>query len=44
MTGVSLLGMQKEKKGIAEDFRGAMIQTDFFQMRENFASITIGQY
>lgn len=40
---MSLLGMQREKKSITESFRGIMIQADLFQMREKFASITIGQ-
>lgn len=38
-----LLGIQKEKKGIIEDFRSTITQADLFQMRENFANITTGQ-
>lgn len=35
--------MQKEKKGITEDFGGTIIQADLFWRRAIFANIAIGQ-
>lgn len=43
MTDVTLLRMQKGKKGITEYFRGTIIQADTFQMRAIFANIAIGR-
>ena len=39
---MTFLGMQEEKKGITEDFRGTSFQACLFWMRTIFDNIAIG--
>lgn len=36
-----MLRMWRGKKSITTDFRGTIIEAELFQMRENFANVTI---
>lgn len=36
-----MLRMQKGKKSLTKDFRGTVIEAQLFQMREDFANLTI---